>query len=61
MLNFNLNKVLAALLTTVALIAGQQAWAETVTYKISGTTEQNGDVNFTATASGSVSGTVSDR
>ena len=46
----------------VALIAAgyTTAQAETVTYTISGNTEQNGNVNFTVTASGSVSGSVSD-
>lgn len=46
----------------VALIAAgyTTAQAETVTYTISGNTEQTGNVNLTVTASGSVSGSVSD-
>ena len=49
------------LLSLLALLAaGQTAMAETVTYTISGTTEQNGSVNFTVTASsGDASGSAS--
>ena len=42
----NLKQVLATLLTMAALIAGQQALAETVTYTISGNYEQTGNVNL---------------
>ena len=57
----NKNKVLTVLLTMAALFAGQQAFAETVTYTLSGTTAQNGHVELIVNASGSVSGTVTDQ
>ncbi len=53
-----LHRVIAAALMIAALATGQQAMAETVTYTISGSTEQTGNVNFKATASGSATGTV---
>ena len=46
------NNVLAAVLTVVALAAGQSAMAETKTYTISGSTE-NGTVTLNIAASGS--------
>ena len=59
-----LHRVIAAALMIAALATGQQALAETVTYTISGTTEKisndNYRINFTATASGSATGTASD-
>ena len=59
--NNMMQKVIALLLTIAALMAGQTAQAEKVTYTISGSTEQNGYVNFEVTASGDASGTVSDQ
>ena len=46
------------MLTIVVLAVGQSSWAEAVTYGISGTTEQNGNVELTITASGDVTGTA---
>ena len=56
-----LHRVLAVVLSIAALATGQQALAETVTYTISGSTEQNGNVNLVVTASGDATGTVSDQ
>ena len=54
-----IQRTLTAVLTIVALAVGQSVWAETVTYGISGTAEQNGNVELSVTASGSATGTVS--
>lgn len=51
------NNILAAVLTITALMAGQTAMAETVTYTLSGDTELNGNANLDITASGSATGT----
>ena len=51
--------ILRTLVLAAALFAaGQGAWAETVVYTLSGDTEQTGNVNFSATASGDATGTV---
>ena len=62
----HLTSILALLLLAAAVMTGQQAMAETVTYTFSGYTENNyphpGDItcNLIVTASGSVTGTVTD-
>jgi uncharacterized repeat protein (TIGR02543 family) len=54
-----IQRFLATLLTIAALFAGRQAFAETVTYTISGNTDGQGNVELIVTASGSVTGTAS--
>ena len=49
------------MLALFAMLTGQQALAETVTYTLSGSIEQNGNVNFVVTASGDATGTASDQ
>ena len=54
-----INRILAAVLTIAALAVGQNIWAETVTYTITGDTDGQGNVELKVTASGSANGMVS--